>query len=209
MEVLLATAVFIVVIGSMVSLSRLSLRNGTIAMHRTQAVNLAEDGIEAVRHMRDTNWITQGGYGATVDDLTRWKAFVHSCGQDLANSPYEVPATNTGTQKYGLCFDEDLNRFGLLTAPDKIRPGYESSSPDESIAQFTREISFEPLDDTEVSNATKGLQLLQGDTNGQPTRAIAAESTHFIKVKVVVRWRDFDQDWSTELTTLLSNWKGQ
>jgi type II secretory pathway pseudopilin PulG len=55
-EVVAAAGIFIIFIGSLVTLSSTSSRNIIINKHRLQAANLAREGIEMVREIRDTAW---------------------------------------------------------------------------------------------------------------------------------------------------------
>ena len=59
LEVVLATGVLITVISSSVFLNRLIVRNSVLSLDRTEAYNLAQQGIEGVRAIRDTNWLVK------------------------------------------------------------------------------------------------------------------------------------------------------
>jgi Tfp pilus assembly protein PilV len=56
-EVLLASGVLILVVTSIVALSRFVIRGYSLAAGRTQAVYLAQEGLEMVRNVRDSFWI--------------------------------------------------------------------------------------------------------------------------------------------------------
>lgn len=218
LEVLLATAIFIVVVGSVVALSRLSLRNAILSTHRTQATNLAEDALEALRQMRDTNWID----GPTaLEDSDRWKAFVHACDNQAGGTGVNADCGNesaftvpTFQVPYRLAFDTLINRFGVIAVnptdtasnpPIILDPASNQSSA--AGAQFTRTIIFEPVDSTIASDPTKGLQIITGNDQNMPQIQAGVEPIHFISARVIVSWKDFDQSWSVELKTLLTNWQ--
>ncbi len=59
LEVLIASMILIVVVGSAVALGHASLRSSALAAEKTAAYNLAQEGIEQVRNIRDTAWVDQ------------------------------------------------------------------------------------------------------------------------------------------------------
>lgn len=203
----MATGIFIVVIGSMVTLSRLALRNSVLANHRTQAYNLAEDAIESVRQIRDTNWIVapKGSSTQPLDPALRWQAFVHDCTSGDIDA-FKLAAKE---ETYDLCFDGNIapsGRFGLqaanISTTKAIKLGPNGGAADPGSPTYRRLITVEPLTDGE-------LKLLGGNASNDPVVLSGIEGVHFVRVKVTVSWRDFDQDWKVDLSTVLSNWKAQ
>lgn len=69
-EVIVAIAIIIIVLVAVFTLAGRTIHMGTISRQRLQAINLAQEGIEAVRNIRDTNWIEikKGVPGAKWDD---------------------------------------------------------------------------------------------------------------------------------------------
>jgi len=59
LEAILAVGVLIIAVGSTAFLNRLIVRNSVLSLDRTQAYNLAQQGIEGVRAIRDTNWLNK------------------------------------------------------------------------------------------------------------------------------------------------------
>jgi hypothetical protein len=234
LEVLFATSIFILVVAGLVALSRLALRNALLSMHRAQAYNLAQDGLEAVRQIRDTNWIDTVTKEITVTAGKEWLAMVHDCkdpnkaGRPFAYAPV-VPATNPTpipsalpNPSYVLCFDTasdpsigatpgPLNRFGLRQPNTAVTgtpdPDYEIKFNDPNAPKwFRRHIVFTPVNNT----SGKGLALLAGNNENDPVQqALATEQRHFMKVTVTVSWQDFGKDWSVSSSTVLSNWRSQ
>lgn len=211
LEVLLATAIFIVVIGSMVSLNQMAVRNAVLANHRTQAYNLAEDAIETIRQMRDTNWIDGPQVPGVLDSSNRWLAMVHDCSANgsgpIRHDAYTVVGTGID---YGICFDPAIagdGRFGLMPATtdnSTINLGAGSGNTfeaDPGSPTYTRKIRFETPSATD-------LQFLNEDAAGKVSVMNGITAAHTIKVTVTVTWRDFDQDWSADISTILTNWKG-
>jgi hypothetical protein len=56
-EVLLASGVLIMVVASIVALSRFVIRGYALTASRTQALYLSQEGVERVRNIRDSYWI--------------------------------------------------------------------------------------------------------------------------------------------------------
>ncbi len=64
-EVLIASVVIVLIIGAVTSAGMSSLRSSTRLQRRGQAAYLAQEGLEAVRQIRDTNWVDG-------NNLTNW-----------------------------------------------------------------------------------------------------------------------------------------
>ena len=72
MEVLVAVGAMSLLLVSLLSLVSLSVRNSRLAKDRTQAVSLAQGGIELMRAYRDFSWTgLSGAGGGTKWDLPR------------------------------------------------------------------------------------------------------------------------------------------
>jgi len=56
-EVLISTTIIAVILGGLVAIGRNVLANNMVLSEKTQAVYLAQEGIEIVRQIRDTNWV--------------------------------------------------------------------------------------------------------------------------------------------------------
>lgn len=204
LEVLMATAIFIVVVGSMVTLSQLSVRNAVLANHRTQAYNLAEDALEGVRQIRDTNWLKGPVVAGTIDSSNRWLAMENAnCTEETGAPSGEINAylVVRENQPYELCYYTGLGRFALRPATGtEILAG--GTLPDPGSPKYKQIITFEPVGNND-------LKLLAPDANNQPTTTEGIEPIHVKKVKVTVTWRDFDKDWSVDMSTILTNWKAR
>jgi Tfp pilus assembly protein PilV len=222
LEVLLATAIFIVVVGSMVTLSRLALRNAVLSGHRTQAFNLAQEGLESVRQMRDTNWIdsvpkVRGSFRS--DETNEWKAFVHECSNTSERgraASYSAPVIG---KIYAICYDDAMpagepGRFGLKETNANVQDTRDTDAnitvtdPNGPLS-FHRTITFENIPDTD--SAYNGLQMMV-ERDNNPALLVApgaqgVERLQSIKVISTVQWRDFDKTWNVTLTTILTNWQ--
>ncbi len=66
LETVLAAGILTLVLAGVVSLGRISLRAATVNQTRTQAFQIAQEGLEGVRAIRDTNVLD-------ADRATEWK----------------------------------------------------------------------------------------------------------------------------------------
>jgi len=57
LEALIASAIIVVFAAGVVVLGKISLRNVVINKHKLQAAYLAQEAVEALRNIRDTNWV--------------------------------------------------------------------------------------------------------------------------------------------------------
>lgn len=76
LEVLISSAIIIVVLGTLVFIAQSSLTNAAYMQERAQAVSLAAEAIETVRQNRDSNYIDQNA-------ATQWNTIG-------TNSNYEI-----------------------------------------------------------------------------------------------------------------------
>lgn len=238
LETLFSTAVFIVVVGGMVTLGRLSLRNAALAAHRTQAINLAQDGIESVRQMRDTGWIARrasnAGLPPTDDWLTYYITDSYSatspteCGTGSYSRP-EVYEAGVKEVEYELCMKKDdpaVNEFGLKKvvgagqARSIILKTSDGSADPGSPLGYKRLIRFESVPPTtgvcagQAPPATTGLELLGLDPNStictvSNYETFEGKPLYAIKVVSKVIWDDFDRDWDVSVESILVNWRGR
>ncbi|OGD65621.1 hypothetical protein A3F08_01095 [Candidatus Berkelbacteria bacterium RIFCSPHIGHO2_12_FULL_36_9] len=69
LEVVVASGILMIVIGSSVTLSRMAIKNSVISLERVQAYNLAQEGMEKMRQIRDSNWIDNNSSTQWNDQL--------------------------------------------------------------------------------------------------------------------------------------------
>lgn len=232
LEVLFATAIFIVVVGSLVSLGRLSLRNAALSTHRSQAMNLAQDGLETIRQMRDTGWMTRRGQHPTDDWLTYFISTRNAqADPECANGSYGRPELNTD---YEICYYQAdnpeesefrLRRVDPLATIDTILPNSGNMTLQAGNGQtdpgapryYRRTIRFEAVPSTNAACAAgdtdyTGLQFLAPSTNGVICSVANYETyqnqpLYAVKVVSKVSWIEFDTTWSVSLDTILTNWR--
>lgn len=104
-EVLIASTIVIVILGALTAVGRSALRGSDTIQERTQAAYLAQEGIEIVRQIRDTNWID-------LDNTTSWDSLVWN------NDMFDIVSRG---RSYGIQFkklkvdNSSLYRFGLVS----------------------------------------------------------------------------------------------
>lgn len=84
-EVAISVGILLVVVSAAAVLEKNAIKNSVIASERTQAYNLAREGIEAVRAIRDSSWIdndpnttwnssfTAGDHDVVLNSVGRWE----------------------------------------------------------------------------------------------------------------------------------------
>lgn len=87
LEVLVSSSIIIMVLSSVVFIGRQAIVNSTYLQQRAQAIYLAQEGLESVRQIRDTNWIDR-------NSDTEWNYLV------LTGSTYSVPSNGNYILKY-------------------------------------------------------------------------------------------------------------
>lgn len=155
LEVVVATGILVIVISASVILAKMAVKSSVLSLERVQAYNLAQQGIEMVRAIRDTNWIDGDSNTVWNDKLTT--------GDHGAN----------------------INNWQLTIDPS------DTSSLDNR--EFRRVINISSID----SAMAQILSQFDPDIT----------SDKMLKIKVSVSWKEYGQDWDTELITYLSDWK--
>lgn len=232
LEVLFATAIFIVVVGSLVSLGRLSLRNAALSTHRSQAMNLAQDGLETIRQMRDTGWMVRRGQHPTDDWLTYFITTRNAqADPECDNGGYGRPELDTD---YEICYYQAdnpansefrLRKVDPMTVSDTVLPNGGNMILQASNGQsdpgapryYRRTIRFEAVPSSNAACAAgdveyTGLQFLAPNSNGVICSVANYETyqgqpLYAVKVVSTVSWVEFDSTWSVSLDTILTNWR--
>lgn len=83
-ETMVAVGIIAAVLIAALSLVIAVIQAGIVSRERVQAANLAQEGLEAVRNIRDSYWINSTS-GSTINE--RWKAFKDSLGIDEDITP--------------------------------------------------------------------------------------------------------------------------
>lgn len=97
-EVLIASTVIMIAIFALASVSQVTLASTSRTMARAQAAHLAQEGIEIVRNIRDTNWIDDRGdtkwdYLVSIDG-TAWSEVTRITNPAVADPNYIISYRN-------------------------------------------------------------------------------------------------------------------
>lgn len=183
LEVMIASTIIIIVLSALTSVGRSTLRSSETIQERTQASYLAQEGIEIVRQMRDSNWID-----GRSD--TQWNSLVFA--PSASPSPFEKIVNS---QCYKIAYHEDfvtgakdLNRFGLVKAPTCLTVEKEEIILDNAIT-YTRYVQIDGV----------GAALLPGNLPGDQAKL----QPNSMKITVVVGWGDK----TIEVSEMMTNWR--
>ena len=81
MEVLISAVIIIMILSALVMIGRAVINNGEAMAERAQAIYLAQEGLEMVRQIRDTNWIDGS-------NKTQWNTLDIS--SNISNGSYKL-----------------------------------------------------------------------------------------------------------------------
>lgn len=180
LEVLLSGVIIITVLGALVFLGRNTINNSTYNQQRTEALFYAQQGVEMVRQIRDSNYI-DGNQG------TNWNHFVSKAISDGGLGPKDPDSTPELEKKYKLCrtlsdLEEGEMKRIVLVEENDLRCGATDGF-------FTRRIIFHDIGD-EIF--TQPLGVKEAKKNGY-------------KVEVRVDWVFNSSDKSFAIYELVAN----
>jgi prepilin-type N-terminal cleavage/methylation domain-containing protein len=204
-EVLIAVSILAVTLTAMATLVIVTMRANTANMNSLQAYYLSEQGIEAMRNIRDSNWMQNYGWNG---------------GDDLWGDSFECDALNM-TRYFTVDENETVSasfsRFNLspvLVLPDYVVAAF-PSVPDAPWDLV--EIASVPSDAAKLYSVVDegGYTKFTHDTGaGSETifsRYIQISYTDcdqdIAEVSSVVTWNERGNEKSLVLSTYLTNWQ--
>lgn len=102
LEVMISATVIIIILGALVLVANASMRNNQYVQMRAEATYLAQEGIERVRSIRDSNWIDQ-------DPNTKWDNLT----LNTTTTGFDPNATTNGCYKVFNGKISNIYRYGL------------------------------------------------------------------------------------------------
>ena len=175
LEVLIASSIILIVILSLAAVSNSTLRSTYQIDERAQAINLAQEGIEVVRQIRDTNWIDQ-------KTETKWSDIALVPGFSWTNVGAVSPAS-----RFSIGFNDGL-------APNRLYLYHETGASQTVTlngSKFTRMIFFD-----NVGSLVPGVtcdSINPSDKSGCAIKATATvitpSGTQFSVSEVLTNWR--------------------
>jgi len=194
-EAMVAVAVIAIALIGFLSRSTFTFLASRETIHRGQALNLARDGIEAAKHIRDSNWL-QGCPDPSDSECRYWDSGLFDGKEYRAlpvyNFDYHIWKMWFISSNFDACVDSDecrlyQNKQGFLTAEDSV------NKP----SDFFRQVELNPIC-AEDSDCQNGICQSGNKCSSQK-----------IGIRVIsrVRWKE-GSDWrNVELEEYLYNWR--
>lgn len=180
LEVLLASIIIITLILALVFLSRTALSNVSYLQERSQATFLAQEGIEVVRQVRDSNYIDG-------KNLSTWDTLVYLTG-------FSVPVAEN---QYHVYFKDSAPRLTDAQGPNN---NYINTLIGN--VEYSRNITFKKIDITRP-NPLMSNPLLSSSLNPVENKDILSQS---ILIAVVnVSWEGPSGHKSVEIREAITN----
>ncbi|OGC82753.1 MAG: hypothetical protein A2788_02530 [Candidatus Abawacabacteria bacterium RIFCSPHIGHO2_01_FULL_46_8] len=190
-------ALFILALGITAALSLLGYVSGITAgtKNRIIATNLAREGIEAVRNIRDSNWLFYGEGGA----------------RDHWNDGWEGDENPGAKREYKLVLQADLNQQFSYRLVEILLPAPNPPLPDEEARVYLRSGIVGLPETAPVYTQAEG----EGEPSIYSRRLIISYPTetdaggagnNIVNVDSIVTWYERGIAKKIELSTKLSDW---
>jgi type II secretory pathway pseudopilin PulG len=112
LEILVSTVIIVVILTTVFALIQQGMSVSVSSENRLQAINIAREGIEAVRNIRDTNWLKYSGNRREkwlcLDKLSGWTP-----SHTIATDCIESGGLKIGSGFYIVDFSQDFGRYFL------------------------------------------------------------------------------------------------
>ena len=175
LEVLIAGMIIIIMLGALVVVARAALENSIYLQQRTAATYLAQEGLEIVRQVRDSNYIDG-------DNLSKWNTLAGTDSRSLV----------TATPGYTMDF---VGRPRLVATPSP------ASAVTLDGVVYTRTVSFE-TGVISASNILGNPPLSPSFTSAQNQLAVSGNA---MKAVVTVSWLNRDNTKQIIIEELITN----
>lgn len=183
-EVLISGSIIVTMLGALLGVGTLSLNANQTMLERAQAAFLAQEGIEILRQIRDTNWLD-------ANANTKWDSFNLAAAQTITEQ-LETAAPVEGKLIFNTAFTPPRYSFSTdLVAGDEVVIL--------NNVNYTRRVSF-----------NKAGNLLPGLDSQSLTQTAMDESiknSNAVKATVTVSWRLGSVDKNIRMNEILTNWR--
>lgn len=183
LEVLVSAVIVITILAALVLIGRAALANSINVQEKAQAIYLAQEGIEQVRQIRDTNWIDKNN-ATQFDDLV-WDG----------NKIVE-PTNNTDYVIDSVSIDATKQRMLLVALQQNSATVSLKDSKNNATKEFQRTIKINYL------NYPPANALLPGTGSNDVQKA-----TEAYRVTVFVSWNANGMTKSVTASEILTNWR--
>jgi len=187
-ETLVACSILIIITGALLAVHILTTNNISYVKHRAQAYNLASEGIESVRQIRETNLVDG-------QQLTSWDSLV--CASSVFSKP-EFSNLDDNDVSNDKVYSVFVNQGACSSLTPIPRKFLKLQNEGEKISiggiTYTRKITFRSsgVDPYVVAPAGQGQ---------------ATTENNAFRVNVEVSWTLNGQNRSVSVSELLTNWK--
>ncbi|MCX6808509.1 MAG: hypothetical protein NTW50_02485 [Candidatus Berkelbacteria bacterium] len=184
LEVLISAGIIVVILGAMTVAARQSMKQTQSLQNRAQALYLAQEAIESLRQMRDTNWLNNTGDNG-------WDNMVYDASGIYGKVNYSI------ANNYVLRFD--TNRFGVapITDPSTQSEIVKIETPGIEFNRYLRIENVGGLIPNDNTNSAKQIVINAKDP----------ASDNAMKVTVNVNWLEGVSTKSIQISEILTNWR--
>lgn len=138
-EVILASAVFVLLVSALVGAYLYGQESTVLAGNRARAVMLAEEGLEAVRNIRDAGFsnLTDGTYGLTTTG-NQWSLSGSSDTSDIFNRQVVISSIDAMRKSViaSVTWQQNPQRAGLVSATTYLTNWIGGGAPPSSCASY-------------------------------------------------------------------------
>lgn len=215
-ETMVAAMILVIGIGSSVGLAVYALRATYTSTQQIVAMGLAREGIEAVKNIRDTNWLQTSLTNNCFDFYTQtntapcYRLWRNGMAGSFTGVNYRLGRTTTPTAgRYWVLTSSSL--FGLHYAKDDLETGFYRPNPDPATTTGVSVVN---------SNTKMGrrVRIIRDNTFAPFSQDVSGNYYYDrLLVQVDVWWTDkhcpvnngvpSSTDCKITLTTYLTNWK--
>jgi prepilin-type N-terminal cleavage/methylation domain-containing protein len=214
-EVIVAISVLVLVIVGVTNLLVSVIRNNNENVNTLIAYQLAQEGLEGFRNIRDSNWLLSAKFDGTIGNHQIW-------GQALSGSPgsteyytldYHHLGYDSGSvQTVSAAEMENYAPWKLVTLPlVNNEPDLEASRlyiHETALANETSQVRYihnvDPTNKKSIFSRYLKVEALGYDRDGTPDTS----KVFGYRVTAVVKWKENSRDKQVLLTTELTDWKG-
>lgn len=212
-EVIISMAIIVMVVFASTNLLVSIIRSNAENTHTLIAYGLSQEGLEAVRNMRDSDWLLGAGFDGVIHgqaDSMPWGATFPSVVNDKHFYTVDFKHFETGSSTsaqnlfsmsspWVLTDITDTNSTDEKTYAQMVDTALYTNKDDEGDVLYTHD----HVDDPTLYHRYISIEQLPYSLNG------TAPSGKFLKMRVtsVVSWKEQSRDKEVRLTTELTDWK--
>ncbi len=210
-EIIVAFTVLVLVILASTNLLVAIIRNNTENENTVVAYGLAQEGLEALRNVRDSNWLLGADFQGSVGGKCLWAGGVCLPGSLGTKKSFALKMQEIEDLGVGPVGSDAIPNYAPWELKD-VTPVLPGDSPAVQDTQLYLVASsggdaewYQPC----FSPCTADPSIFSRWIEVEPL-AHGTETTKVQKYRVsaVVRWKEIGRDKEVRLTTELTNWKG-